>query len=143
LGHRQPEALRDGADGLRERERLRLHHEAEDVAVLAAAETVVEAALLAHRERRRLLGVERTEADDRAAALAERHDVPDDLGEAGALADVLDGLGWNASPHGRRPHTGLAAEPSSRPTSSALEATRMSGGPSIERWMAICIAGFG
>src|SRR6185436_11787532 len=62
FGHGQAEALRDGADRLGERERLRLHDETEDVAVLATPEAVVEAALLAHRERRGLLRVERAEA---------------------------------------------------------------------------------
>src|SRR5262249_51224007 len=92
LGERDAEALRDPPHRVRERERLGLHHECEDVAVLAAAETVKEAALLADRERRRLLGVERAETDRAPTPPAERHDVRHHLDEARALPDGSDDL---------------------------------------------------
>src|SRR5439155_683599 len=86
LRQRHAEAVGDPAHRLGEGERLGLHYEGEHVAVLAAAEAVEEAALLAHGERGRLFGVERAEPDRAAAAAAERDHLGDHLAQAGALA---------------------------------------------------------
>jgi hypothetical protein len=99
--HGKPETLGHCPHGLGEGQRLRLHDEAEDVAVLAAAEAVIEAALFAHRERRRLLGVERTQTGDAAAAALECHDIADDVRDARALADLSNGV-FSDEPPGHR-----------------------------------------
>src|SRR5207249_11204302 len=90
LGHRDAEARRHAAHGVRERERLDAHDEREDVAVLAAPEAVEEAALLAHREGGCLLGVEGTEPDEAAPSPPERDGVGHDLDQAGPFADTSD-----------------------------------------------------
>ncbi len=101
LGHREPEALGHAAHRLGKDQRLRLHDEGEDVAVLAAAEAVVETAFLADRERRGLLDVERTQADRGAPAPSQRDGVGHDFEEAGALADRPDRGVADAASHGR------------------------------------------
>src|SRR5262249_47141697 len=118
--HRKAEPRGDDADRLGEREGLGLHHEAEDVAVLAAAEAVVETALLADVEGRRLLAVEGAEAERAPAAPLERHHVRDDVGDARALADVADRVLAEEPPrHGQRPS----------PAAEGRLARRGAGGP--------------
>ena len=56
---RQPGHRRQPLDRLGKRDALGLHHEVEDVAVLAGGEVVVELLLVVDRERRRLLLLER------------------------------------------------------------------------------------
>ena len=50
---------REALNGFRERKPLRLHEESENISVLAACETVIEALLIVDEKRRRLLGLER------------------------------------------------------------------------------------
>src|SRR5438876_1163625 len=136
LGHREAEARRHAAHRVGERLRLDPHHEGEHVAVLAAPEAVEEAALLAHRERRRLLGMERTEPDEAPPPAAQRHDIRDDFHEARALADGADGVVADTAGHAR-PHAwwlpapGLAGPVgvSVRPTPTTPVASSVSGRP--------------
>ena len=87
---------------------LHLHHEGEDGAALAAAEAVEEAALVADRERRRLLAVERAEADV-VAPLPLQIDVGgDDLDDADPVPDGLERLVRDPARHRR---SGRAVRP--------------------------------
>ena len=56
LGQRHPGLGGETLDRLRERQAFRLHQEAEDVAVLAGGEAVIEALLVVDEEGRGLLG---------------------------------------------------------------------------------------
>ena len=91
-----------GLDGLAEREVVDLLHEGDDVAALAAAEAVEQAARRRHLEARGLLVVERAQALERAAAgVAQRHVRADDLVDPGALPHEGDVLVVDASGHAR------------------------------------------
>ncbi len=79
-------------DGLDEGQALDLHEELVDVAGRVAAEAAIEALHRSYVERRRLLVVERAQADAVAAGIAERDVLLDDLVDAGAFADKLDVL---------------------------------------------------
>ena len=72
--------------------------------MLAAAEAVIEAALLVDVKARRLLFVKRAKPDVRAPAADELHRFADELDEAGLLPDPIDRL---LSDHSSSP----AAEP--------------------------------
>src|SRR6185369_6943028 len=63
LGQGHPVAARQPLDDLGELEVLHLHQEGEDVAAGTTPEAVEDAALLVHRERGRLFGMEGTEPD--------------------------------------------------------------------------------
>ena len=67
-----------------------LLHEREHVAGRVAAEALVAAGLLAHVERRRLLGVERAQPDPVAAGLAQLHVLRHDVDDRNRRADPLD-----------------------------------------------------
>src|SRR5438034_10225809 len=97
--------------------------------MLAAAEAVEETALLAHRERGRLLGVERAEADRAPPAAAERHHVGDHLAQAGALAHGADRLVADATRHAC---CSPGRIPSAFPASATVPAMRSSGRPSVD-----------
>src|SRR5438034_436533 len=97
--------------------------------MLAAAEAVEETALLAHRERGRLLGVERAEADRAAPAAAERHHVGDHLAQAGALAHGADRLVADAARHAC---CSPGRIPSACPVSATVPAMCSSGRPSSD-----------
>jgi len=73
LGQRQAELLREQPDRFLEAELLVQFEELEDVAADAAAEAVEEALVRVHVERRRLFGVERTEALVGGAGLLQGH----------------------------------------------------------------------
>src|SRR5437667_107657 len=139
LGHRDAEARRHAAHGVRERERLDAHDKREDVAVLAAPEAVEEAALLAHREGGCLLGVEGTEPDEAAPSPPERDGVGHDLDQAGPFADTSDRVVADAASH-TRPQARRFAAPGPagleglrvRPTLTTPVARSVSGRPSRE-----------
>src|SRR5438034_9494255 len=97
--------------------------------MLAAAEAVEETALLAHRERGRLLGVERAEADGAPPAAAERHHVGDHLAQAGALAHGADRLVADAARHAC---CSPGRIPSACPVSAMVPAMCSSGRPSSD-----------
>src|SRR5262249_37737667 len=70
---------------------------ADDGAVLAAAEAVIELLFRAHPERRRLFAVERAAGLVLAPLLLEWHARADDLGDVGASDQLIDeGLGDSA-----------------------------------------------
>ena len=96
VGDLHSHALPQAPHGVRELDLLVLHQERERVPAGLAAEAVVHPLLGAHRERGRLLGVERTEANPAAAALLELHDLADDLDDVGAVPDLLDDVVGNA-----------------------------------------------
>ena len=81
LRHFESGTARQLLDRFGEREILRLHGEADDVAMRAATEAVKEALFLDDAERRRLLVMEGTEAGEFASAADELHAPPDDLGQ--------------------------------------------------------------
>ena len=64
-----------------------LHHEAEDVAALAAAEALPRFAAGRHRERRRLLAVERAQALVRGPGLLQLDRLADDVDDAELALD--------------------------------------------------------
>ena len=88
-GLRAPELL----DRLGEARLSRLHDEADDVAMRAAAEAVIEALVLDDAEGRRLLVVKGTEADIFAPAPDELDPPADDFGERQALAQLVEEAG--------------------------------------------------
>jgi hypothetical protein len=67
-----------------------LHQEADGVAMHAAAEAVIELLGRADRERGRLLAMERAQAHEIGAGLAQLHVAPDDLHDVGACDQFLD-----------------------------------------------------
>ena len=90
LGQLDMRPVRELADGLGEREVLRLHDEAERVAAGAAAETVPQLGGGVDLERGRLLVVQRAAAPEVAAALAHRRALADERDDVGRLAHFLD-----------------------------------------------------
>ena len=87
--------------GLREGEALELAQEPDRVPGRAAAEAVVEPLRGRDRERRGLLGVERTEPRHRVrAGSLQREELRDEPREVGPLADRLDVLLADATGHG-------------------------------------------
>jgi hypothetical protein len=82
--------VRQPFDRLREVEPLRLAHEGDEVAALVAAVAVEELLDRVDAEARRLLGMERTEADPAGARLAELRPPLDDVDHVGRGDDVLD-----------------------------------------------------
>src|SRR5438876_9694692 len=72
-----PLPLRDGPDGIDERQAVDLAHELDRVAGSRTSEAVIETAFLVHVEARRLLLVERTEARVRASAFRQLHPLAD------------------------------------------------------------------
>ena len=95
------------AHGFDELEPLDVLHELEGVAVLAAAEAMIEAALLVDVKARRLFFVERTEPDVASPAANELHGFADQLDEAGLLPDPIDRL---LSDHSSCPATASVVE---------------------------------
>jgi hypothetical protein len=83
------ELARHDAHRLGEAETLVQLHELEHVAADAAAEAVEDAELAIDAERRRLLVVERTEADVAAADAAQRHHLLHHLHDVGLLPQVV------------------------------------------------------
>src|SRR5690606_13807731 len=67
-----------------------LHQEADRRAMRAAAETVIELLGRAHRERRRLLPVERTQAEEIGARFLQPHRAPDDVDDVDPGEQILD-----------------------------------------------------
>ena len=91
--HRHARHRGEPLDRLGERHPLGLHHEIEDVAVLARGEIEPRRLLVVHEEGRRLLLVERREPLPLAARLLERHATADDLRNREARAQVVEELG--------------------------------------------------
>ena len=88
-----PEPLREPLDRADEVEPLRLAHEGDDVAALAAAEAVVEVEVGIDREARRPLLVERAATHvARARALAERGSLADDVDDVRGVDHVANAL---------------------------------------------------
>ncbi len=79
LGHRHAGERSQPLHRLGEGDALGLHHEGEDVAMLAGREVVVEALLIVDEERRRALLVEGRQALPFAARLAQLDPLADDL----------------------------------------------------------------
>src|SRR5262249_5372627 len=89
---RNSKTLREPLDGAHEVEVLRLPDERDDIAALPAAEAVVELVDRVHRERRRLLLVERTAPRERRARGAPKLREPcDDLDHVCRCDDVAHG----------------------------------------------------
>src|SRR5258708_15700887 len=84
--------LRDVADGVDEREPVRLAHELDRVAGSAASEAVIKPAILVHVEAGRLLLVERAQADVRATAQGELHAFADDGDDSRFASHAVDGF---------------------------------------------------
>src|SRR6185437_7141518 len=92
--HFETGLVRELLHRLGEGEVRRLHGEADDVAMRAAAETVIKALVLDDVERWRLFFVEGTEADILPSALDEAHAPADDVGERQTLAQLVEKPGW-------------------------------------------------
>ena len=80
-------ALRQAAQRLGEVDRVALHDEVEDVAAPAAAEALPGLARRRDRERRRLLAVERAQALEGGAGLAQLNGLADQVDEVDLLLD--------------------------------------------------------
>src|SRR6185295_2445268 len=74
---------------------LELHHECEYVAVFLTAETMEEALVGGHVERRGLLAVERTQAFPVAPGLLELDVLTDHGNDVGTTSDLVDDLVGN------------------------------------------------
>ncbi len=81
VGERYRGPSREHARGFGERHVFEKLHELDRVAALTAAEALEEAAIGVNVERRRVLGVKRTESDEVVAALAQLHVRPDQLAD--------------------------------------------------------------
>src|SRR6185312_1605600 len=89
--HRQADLAGQLLDRFGEGETLGLHHEADRVAVFAAAEAVEEAFLVADGERRRLLIMERAQSGKLGGVLAlERDLAADDVAQADARTQLIE-----------------------------------------------------
>jgi len=95
-------------DGLEELEIAVLHQEADGGAVCAAAETVEELLLAAHRERGALLGVERAQGLEIPSGFTQRQMRLDQIDDVDPRNEIVDELLGEASGHGCRlgPGTG-------------------------------------
>src|SRR5262249_61967405 len=96
-GELHPDALRELLHRLDVAEPGVLHQEPDRVAVRAAAEAVVELLRLAHRERGRLLAVERAQPDPVRAALLQRHPARDDGDDVDAVEQIVLAEAWDDS----------------------------------------------
>ena len=106
IGRRQPGQLGQAGDRRRELQALDRHDEVDRVAVLAAAEAVIEALGLGDRERGRLFLVERTQAQVLAAAPGQADVPPDQLDQRQARLELVERDGAlisHRSAEGRRP----------------------------------------
>ncbi len=101
LRHRHAGHLRQPLDRLGKRHALGLHDEAEDVAMLAGGEVVIEALLVVHGERGRLLLVERRQAAELAPGLAQFDAPPHHLRNREAGAQLVKELRRKAHVWGR------------------------------------------
>src|SRR5262249_45644289 len=77
-------------------EPLHFHHEGENIALLAAAETLVKRLVLVDVERRRFLGMERAEPLVLLACALEHHVLGDHLKQSGPALDLTNNFGSNA-----------------------------------------------
>ncbi len=110
------------AQGFREGDAVAFHHEAEDVAALAAAEAVPALARGRDDEARRLLRVERAQSLERGARLLQLDGLPDDVEDGqlgldfGCDADCQPMLlrGGNAARRRRLPGSPVRPAPSPR-----------------------------
>ncbi len=96
LRQRHAGHLRQPLDRFREGNTFGLHDEAENVAVLAGGEVVIEALAVVDRERGCLFLVERRQADEFAALLAQLHALADHLRNGEAGAQLIKELGREA-----------------------------------------------
>ena len=88
--HLEPGLARQLLDRVEESQIGVLHGEADDIAMRAAAEAVIELLILDDAERRRLLFVEGTEADIFPTAANEPNAATDDPGKRYALAQLVE-----------------------------------------------------
>lgn len=90
LRHRHADRLRQIADGLDVRQPGELHQEADCRAVRAATEAVIELLGRRHRERRRLLVMERAQPHEVGAALLELHVAAHHVDDVDAVEQIVD-----------------------------------------------------
>ncbi len=90
LGQGHTVAARQRSQRLGKRQPLDPHHEVEHRAAHAASEAMKKSALGIDRKRRRLLIVERAEADEVAAGAPQAHVRADNLDDIGARAHLFD-----------------------------------------------------
>jgi hypothetical protein len=95
-GDLEPGVLGELLDGLAEAEPVELHQEADRGTVRAAAEAVVELLVRCHRERGRLLVVERAARLQALAAAFQRDARADDVDDVDAGEELVDELGRDA-----------------------------------------------
>ncbi len=101
------DARRHALDGLGECDVVHLLQECEDIAALTATEAVVKADLRAHVKARAALLMERAEPLHRAdARILECDVVPNDVGDVGARAHLVDVASSNQACHGRNSTVG-------------------------------------
>ncbi len=96
LGNRQPHFGCKRLHRLHEGQAVLLHHEADRVAVRAAAEAMVEALLLVHVKTGRLLVVEGAAALQLAARTCQLHPPPDDARKPHPGAQIIQEFGRQA-----------------------------------------------
>src|SRR5258708_18520249 len=89
LRHGDAVALRYGLEGLEEGDAFQLHHELEDVAARAAPEAFIKLVNGIHSERRRLLGMERAQADVAGAGLFDAHVFADEADDVHRRLDLF------------------------------------------------------
>src|SRR5262249_5488077 len=89
-GHFDAGPLGERPDGLRKREAIHAHQEAQRIAARAAAEAVEDAALGIHGERRRPLRVERAEALPVVARPLQAHELADQVHDVRACANLVE-----------------------------------------------------
>src|SRR5262249_60999083 len=127
LGHRDAGASRQHLDRLEEADLLGLLDELEHVAAGFAPEAVVELPLGVHRERRRLLLVERAAADEVPAHPLQGHGLGDDLDDVARRAHALDPVVAAAR--------ALARGPAARAARLRAPAPRGVAGSPAEPWI--------
>ncbi len=96
LGHRHAGFVGQALDGLGKRQAVGLHHETEDVAVLAGGEAMIKALLVVDREGRRLLHLERRQALELAPGALQRNLAAHDLADAEARPYFIQEIRWIA-----------------------------------------------
>jgi hypothetical protein len=90
--HLEAGLVRQSLDRFGEREVLRLHHEGEDVAVLAAGEAVIEALVVVDGEGGGLFVGERAETDELLAAPNQPRAPANQRGDRNAGTDLIQKL---------------------------------------------------
>ena len=92
LRHLQAGQACEPLDRLGEAQPVGLHHEGDDVAMLAAAEAMIEGLVVVHRKRRRLFIVERAQAGELPALADKAHLLAHDLRHRKPRAQLIEKL---------------------------------------------------